>query len=163
MSETAVLESQPVEMEVSRGPLVNLTSEERAEYKKTGELPTTKKEAPSPSAEPGESAPPKSQEPKHEPKPKQTAEERIAQLESTIEKIKKGAGIEKPKAEPTAPAKSQPVASAKPTPDDKNPDGTPKYSTHESWEDAVIEWKLDQREAERATKAQETARMAALN
>lgn len=128
--ETAVLESSaPVEapvMEVSRGPLVNLTPEQRAEYKTTGVLPTPKTEeaAPSSDAEPtgeakpaGDSeTPPVQEKPKAEPK-KQTAAERIAELKATIAKIEKGAGIKteaesspvkpEPKLQPTQPQNYQ--------------------------------------------------------
>jgi hypothetical protein len=103
------------EIQIERGALVNLTPEQRTEFRKTGNLPTPpKKEAPAPSPEPksedqSESAAEadaaiskQEHTDKGKPKPKPSAEERIAQLEATIEKIRKGAGIER-KADP-APA-----------------------------------------------------------
>jgi len=107
------------EFDHSRGALVDLSPEQRSEYKKTGVLPKapepkkTEEVAP-PQPEPkGESAaeaePAKGKQEHTEKQPKKpTAEERIAQLEATIEKIRKGAGIER-KAEP-APAPVEPKA-----------------------------------------------------
>jgi hypothetical protein len=165
MSETATLESSTIEapMEVSRGPLVNLTPDQRKDFRTTGTLP--KSEVAATSLEtPGESGTPKRQDkPKNEPKPKQTAEERIAELERSIAYIKKGAGLDKPKAD-SMPAKSEvPDLSAKPTPDDKNADGTPKWKTLEEYEDAVLDWKFEQREAKKAEAAAEAARLEDLN
>lgn len=175
--ETAVLESSATEvavpatppvMEVSRGPLVDLTPEQRKDYKATGNLPTAvKKEESAPSPAPGESGTPKQQEaPKAEPKPKQTAEERIAQLESTIEKIRKGSGLDKPKAETPEPAKpvvQQQATRPKPTAEDKNDDGTFKYGTHEEFSEALLDWKWEQREAEKAAASQANAQTKALD
>jgi len=156
---TEVLESSAIEatpppiMEVERGPLVNLTPEQRADYRKTGELPTApKNEESATSSAQGVTEPPKQQgKPKEAPNTKQTAEERIAQLEATIEKISKGAGIErKPKAESTPAIESKLPLSAKPTPDDKKSDGTSKFSTHEDYIEALTDWKWEQRESEKA-------------
>ena len=171
MSEaTAVLESSAIEvvkvsppvMEVSRGPLVDLTPEQRKEYKTTGNLPKPAASAPAPAQ--GESeTPPKQVVPA---KPKPSAEERIAQLESTIEKIKTGAGLNKPKAEEPAPAKSvvaPQFTGPKPADTDKNPDGTFKYTTLEELTDAKLEWTLEQREAKKASEAREAAQTSALD
>lgn len=146
-------------MEASRGPLVNLTVEQRKEFRTTGTLPKAES-APATSVS-GESEAPKQQEkPKSEPKPKkdQTAEERIAQLESTIERIKAGAGLTKPKAEITAPAKSEPAAqsSKRPTAEDKKPNGSDKFQTFEELEEAVLDWKLEQRDIAKAEKDRQT-------
>ena len=181
IEETAVQESSaaevPVipEMEVSRGPLVNLTPEQRKEYKDTGILPTSKAEESTTSSEPsaseaepaGEPETPSTKQEKPKSKPKQTAEERIAQLESTIEKIKKGAGLEKPQAE-SAPAKIEtkpaPVQTRqKPTPDDKNADGTDKYSTHDEYLEDFFDWKAEQKWAAKQAEEQQTAHAKALN
>jgi hypothetical protein len=168
MSETAVLESSPTEvpaMEVDRGPLVNLNPEQRQQYRKTGELP---KEAPAPSSEPNVAKPAAESEAakqQEKPKAKPTAEERIAQLESTIEKIKAKSGLDKPKAE-SEPAKSEakPIVQAKrPTPEDTKADGTPKFATSADYEDALLDWKLEQREATKAATAQQEAHSKLLN
>lgn len=165
MSEaTAVLESSAIEappvMEVSRGPLVDLTPEQRKDYKTTGNLPKPAESAPAPAQ--GESeTPPKQVVP---PKPKPSAEERIAQLESTIEKIKTGAGLNKPKAEEPGPAK--PVVqqqSNRPSDTDKNPDGTFKYATLDELTEARLEWMLEQREAKRAIDERQNADIKTLN
>lgn len=157
---------EAVVMEASRGPLVNLTVEQRKEFRTTGTLPKAES-APATSVS-GESEAPKQQEkPKSEPK-SMTAAERIAQIEAkmakdaeTIEKIRTGAGL-KPKAEPTAPAKSEPV-SAKPTPEDKNKDGTDRFATHEEYVEALVDWKSEQRDIAKAEKAQQDASNKALN
>jgi hypothetical protein len=122
MSEETIVEAAPSvaepEIEVARGPLVTLTPEQRSEYKKTGNLPVPpKKEEQAPPEPKGESAaesdPATGKQEHTEKKAKPTAEERIAQLESTIEKIRKGAGIER-KADP-APA-PEPKAEQRPAP-----------------------------------------------
>lgn len=163
MSEqSAVLESAPTEvipeMEVSRGPLVNLSKDERKEYGKTGILPIKEASATSPAT--GDSETPKQQEkPRAEQKRGQTAQERIAELKLTIERIEKGAGLDsKPKAE-SAPATPEHVEQTrtKPTPEDKNSDGSDKYPTHEDYIEGVVEWNVEKREAGKAAKAQEKA------
>lgn len=169
-TESAVLEATaspetPI-MDVSRGPLVNLTVEQRKEFRTTGTLPKADS-ATAPVKVEGESEAPRQQEkPKSEPKPRQTAEERIAEIrekaERTIEQIRAGAGLNKPKAETPAPAKSEPV-SAKPTPEDKNADGTDKFATHEEYIEALVDWKSEQRESAKSEKLQKDAADKALN
>jgi hypothetical protein len=170
MSEqTAVQESSttPV-MEVERGALVNLTPEQRSEYKLTGELPTPKKEEAATSSESetakpaGEAEALKNQQEKPV-KAKQTAEERIAQLESTIEKIRKGSGSVKPKAEAAPAPEQNTVNRTKPKPDAKNTDGTPKYDTYEEYTLDLTDWRWEQREAEKAAKEQQSAQAKSLN
>lgn len=185
MSEqAAVLESSPspVVMEIERGPLVNLTSEERTEFRKTGELPKTQAkpevEESAPSSEPkpengeakpaGDSEPPKAQEKSKAAKPKdQTAEERISQLEATIEKIRKDAGLNKPKAD-SAPAKPEAVEQQpeftrpKPKPEGNGPDGKP-YETYEDYIDDLTDWKGEQREAKNQREAAQQAQAKEFN
>jgi hypothetical protein len=167
--ETAVQESSAIQeapvVEVERGPLVNLTSDQRAEFRRTGELPEAPKKeesAPSSEAKPeaeSSTAPEAEKKQQEKPaKPKQTAEERIAQLEATIEKIKKGAGIEKAKhVEPPTTKVEQPTR-PKPTADDKNEDGSPKYGSYEDFVEDLADWKAEQRwaakESEQAKNAQ---------
>jgi hypothetical protein len=163
-------------MEVERGPLVNLTSDQRAEFRKTGELPTPKTEdaAPSPEAEPKAETVPASEaektqqeKPAKAEKPKQTAEDRIAQLEATIEKIRKGAGLkEAQKVEPPATKVEQveqQFTRPKPTPEDKNPDGTPKFSVYEDYIEDLADWKSEQREAKRDKEQAQQAQTRELN
>jgi hypothetical protein len=170
-NETVVAaESSPAPvMDVSRGPLVDITHEQRAEFRKTGELPKvepkkTEEAAPSSEAKPEEAeakpagdseTPEKKQE---IPKPKkQTAEERIAQLEATIEKIRKGKESKETPAAPS-PAKPEPVqqkpSQEEPTPDDKNADGTPKYKTYEEYTKALARWEIRQELAEQKREQQ---------
>ncbi len=148
------------DMDVSRGPLVDITPEQRAEFRKTGNLPEPpKKEEAAPSsdaktevkAEPvGESETPEKTQELPKPKPKQTAEERIAQLEATIEKIRKGKGIEtKAESSPAPkpqPVQQQPPTRPKPTAEDKKEDGTPKFETYEDFVEDLADWKSEQRE-----------------
>ena len=95
------------EFDHARGALVDLSPEQRTEYRKTGEIPTPKPEAPAapksetqPEADAGE-------KPQEHKKGKLSAEERIAQLEATIGKIRKDAGIER-KVEPAATPEAKP-------------------------------------------------------
>ena len=173
MSEAAavVVESQPT-MDVSRGPLVDITPEQRAEFRKTGDLPKAppKIEEAAPSSEPkpeegeakpaGDSEPPKVQEKKKA----KTADERIAELEATIEKIRKGAGKEtkadpSPAPEPPKPEYTRP----KPTADDKDKDGDPKYKTYEDFVEDLADWKGEQRDAKNQREQQEQAQAKAFN
>lgn len=183
MSEqAAVAESTPaVEavMDVSRGPLVDITPEQRAEFRKTGELPTKelpKKEEAAPSSESkpvegeakpaGESETPESKQEIPKRGKTQTAEERILQLEATIEKIRKGKGIETPKAESTPAPKlvqQQPPTRPKPTSEDKKEDGTPKFQTYEDFVEDLADWKSEQREVSNKRLQAETEQAKALN
>jgi|SRR6185437_7553404 len=169
MSEAAavVAESQPAvevpAMDVSRGPLVDITAEQRAEFRKTGELPKPKTEEAAASSEPkpeegeakpaGDSEPPKKTQENTDRKSKaKTAEDRIAELEATIEKIRKGAGKETPKVE-SSPTKPEPKPAQQspekePTPEDQNADGTPKFKTYEEFTKALARYEARQERAE---------------
>ena len=172
-------------VEVDRGPLVSLTADQRTEFRRTGELP----EAPKPKTEAAasssdkrtapEAGKPKQEHTEHkaeQPKAKLSAEERIAQLESTIEKIRKGAGLDKtPKAE-SSPAsveqarpiqqqpQPQPQIPQEPTIEDKNVDGTLKYKTYEEFTRALARWEVNlaiaAQEQQRAQQTQATAAQA---
>ncbi len=166
-------------MDVSRGPLVDITPEQRAEFRKTGNLPElpkkTEEAAPSSESKPvegeakpaGESETPEKQQELPKPKPKQTAEERIAQLEATIEKIRKGSEHKKPQAETPAPAKPEPIQQpptrTKPTAEDKDRDGKPKYETYEDFVEDLTDWKAEQREAKNQREQREQAQANATN
>jgi hypothetical protein len=92
---------------------------------------------------------------------------KIAQLETTIDKIEQG---QKRKTEPAPVARvapQQPMQQAqgqrpKPTIADTNPDGTPKYSDWESFNEDLIDWKADQKVADYERKQQERAQYAQL-
>lgn len=158
------------DMDVSRGPLVDITPEQRAEFRKTGNLPEQpKKEEAAASSEPekvqakpaGESETPQAQE---KPKPKQTAAERIAELKATIAKIEKGAGIkteaESSPAKPEPKPVQQPQSDKEPTAEDLNLDGTPKFKTYEEFTKALARYEARQERAEwqREQQAKEEAK-----
>ena len=101
---------------LQEGPMVGWTRQQRNEFRNTGKMPESKPKAdPAPAGKPSEASAESAAdsetaqqqehtEPHAASKPKQTAEERIAQLEATIEKIRKGAGLErtaKPESSPT--------------------------------------------------------------
>jgi hypothetical protein len=171
--------ANPPVMEVNLGPLVNLTSDERREFRRTGILPAPpkSKEAAASSSETkplqakvessGESDPPKQQENAgHKSKP--TAEERIQQLEATIEKIRKGAGLkETQQRAESSPAKPQTAEqqpnSQEPTPEDTNADGTPKYKDYEAYTKALARWEVRQELAEQRRQEEHNAQMRELN
>lgn len=169
-SSPAEVETPVAEADLSRGPLVDLTSDQRAEFRRTGNLPEPPKKAEAKSEPDTESEPaaeadePQEQESKPKTKPKQNAQERIAQLKRTIEKIEAGAGI-KPelkqeakselRREPVAP---QPVQFTRPRPttEDRKPDGKPAYETYEEFVEDLADWKAEQRiAAERRTQAEQ--------
>lgn len=151
---------------------------EYATWRVSGDLPEKPKAGPAPA--PSETRPASeaetTQETRVQPKPKPTAEERIAQLESTIEKIRKGAGLETKKAEPSPAPVEQPKPQLvqqqqptrpKPTPEDKNSDGTPKFKIYEDYIEELADWKAEQRmEAQsraQAARAQQQALQAQLD
>jgi hypothetical protein len=169
--ETAVQESSPVEVEdVFQGK--NVSMAEFSKYRTDGELPArfkpieTEEAASSSDAETeveaetaGDSETPETKQELPKPKPKQTAEERIAQLEATIEKIRKGKGIETPAASSPAPKpvqQQQPGTRSKPTAEDKKDDGTPKFQTYEDFVEDLADWKSEQREVAKERLQRET-------
>ena len=174
---TAVLESSP-EMEVSRGPLVNLTHEQRTEFRTTGELPKTQpkpktEESASSSETPkvesaGGSETPDKQE--HvERKPQQTAVERIAELKATIARIEKRAGIKTEEAESsTAKPEAKPqvvepqYTRPKPKPEGNGPDGKP-YATYEDYIEDLSDWKGEQRDAKNQRESKQQAQAKEFN
>ena len=123
-------------------------------WRETGEISDkSPKEESTPSKESetaGESETPQSTQEKPTTKPKQTAEERIAQLEATIEKIRKGAGKETPKVEssPTKPEPPAPQADNEPTAEDVNADGSPRFKTYEEFTKALARYEARQERAE---------------
>lgn len=162
MAETTVAESSPAEAtDVFGGKEVSMA--EFSTYRQSGELPARFKpetadsgtdDAPEKTADDSESAPdsdPDNQEQPPKGKVKsQTAEQRIAQLESTIEKIRKGAGLERktevaPVSQPTP--QPQQFTRAKPTPEGNGPDGKP-YASYEDYVFDAGRWAAEQVQAE---------------
>ncbi len=170
--------SAPV-MDISRGPLVDLTPEQRTEFRATGNLPTppktedtassdtekepnTEAKAKEPEAGDTESQTKKPQETAEKKSYRNlTAEQRIKQmaddkkrLQEEIQALKsKPTDEPKPKTEP-----ANPEQSTKPKIDDKKDDGTPKYAEYEDYIEALSEWKTEERlakvESERAQQEQ---------
>jgi hypothetical protein len=89
---------------------------------------------------------------------------KIAQLEATKEKIERRAGIKrKTEVASVTPAQNaeEPVTRAKPTAEDKDKDGNPKYTTYEDFVEDLADWKAEQRQAKwEAQQAQRKAQEA---
>jgi hypothetical protein len=112
MEQTVAAASSPAEVQDTFNG-ENLTFEEFSRYRKDGTVPERFKPAETPEADPASAEPPESSEgeqpesasdsepdiKQEPPKKGKSAEDRIAQLEATIEKIRKGAGLER-KTEP---------------------------------------------------------------
>lgn len=178
--QTAVAESSSAPaMEVDRGPLVNLTGEQRAEFRRTGELPPSPKIEESASSDTGTDqtsedkpqgeaktagdteAPKKSQE---QSRRKPGAEHRIGELTSENKRLKAEletlktpkAASEQPK--PQVQHVQQQTPRQKPTAEDKAEDGNLKYQTYEDFVEDLADWKAEQRlaaaERDRTTRAQ---------
>ena len=153
--------------------LGKLTEEQWLAYEKTGELPGSKK-----SKEPKEektseetTAPPeegkaaetddKSSESSPEPnqqerKKPSESEKRIKELLGKVKELEDENGKLKPRANRKPEAKTR----LKPTMEDKNADGTPKYPAtnagFEKYTDDVIEWREQERDSKKATERAET-------
>jgi hypothetical protein len=155
----------------SQAALDSMTPTQRAEWKATGELPA--KSADSATAVKPESAPaPDAGKDKQEPSPgtkefspaekrirqlhaeSKAANERAARLERELNELRTA----KPevKAAPAAEEKKEPTFTRpRPTAQDIKPDGTPKYSDYDEYSDALMDWKLEQREAANAAREAE--------
>lgn len=160
MSEQTILAESstatPV-MEVERGPLVNLTSDERAEFRRTGELPEPPKKdeepAPSITEHAGEAESPKKTQEKSDKGRAPGAEKRIGEVISENKRLKaeledlKKPKAEAPKTETAPPPKVEPPQAGrkKPTAEDKDKDGKPRYSTYEDFVEDLADWKAEQR------------------
>lgn len=176
-AESAASSAAPL-VEVDRGPLVNLTSDQRAEFRRTGELPEpAKQEQPKTeeSATSAEETPNSEQEetPKGETQPdpqkksqesrrKPDAEHRIKQLTDETKRLK--AELETLKSKPTdqpkpvEQPKSEPqYTRPKPTAEDKDKDGNPKYTTYEDFVEDLADWKAEQRLATQQREQQQQA------
>lgn len=171
MADQAVaVESQPTPMDVSSGPLVNITPEQRQEFRKTGELPGTTKETPKKPEESAPSDPPKEAEADAgDPPPPKTEQERserdkaksAKRFNDLLEENKRlKADLEtrkpsEPKPEPKAEV-APPPTRPKPTVDEKNPDGTPKYKEYEDYIEELADWKAEQREVKAKREAEQS-------
>lgn len=172
--ETTVVETQAPSspaMEVSRGPLVNLTPDQRTEFRKTGELPTaeppkTEEAAPSTDIEPDVDGTtqveekPAQETPKPQDRRKPDAEARIKQLTDDRKRLQ--AELDALKAPKPEVQKEQPKPEAqytrpKPTAEDKDDKGEPKYSTYEDFVEDLADWKGEQRDAKNQRESQQQA------
>ena len=156
--------SAPV-MEVDRGPLVNLTSDQRAEFRRTGDLPAQPKTEEAATSDPGKDqtseATPEGEaktaadtdtaKKPQEQRRKPGYEHRIGELTSEVKRLKAELETlkipkpaEQPKPQPKVEAPQQ-AARPKPTAEDKKPDGTLKYSTYEDFVEELADWKAEQR------------------
>ena len=196
--ETVVAESSPVVVEapavpakptvdpLQEGPMVTWTREQRNEFRATGKTPETQpkaapapakqsSEAPAESAAASEAAKQQENTEAHrQAKPKQTAEERIAQLEATIEKIRKGAGIDRtqqhadsstanPEPKPKPVEAPQPIYTRpKPKPEGMNQDGKP-YESYEEYVEDLADWSGEQKLAKWQRDQQQQAMAKELN
>jgi hypothetical protein len=165
-TQTVEAVASPAVMEASRGPVVNMTPEQRTEWRKTGNLPEPPKtEAPAASTEEPQETTKVETEVKPEPtKPqerrKPDAEQRIKQLTDRIKELegaqkpaKVETPVEQPKAEPQ-------YTRSKPTVDDKDGD-KPKYATYEDFVEDLSDWKAEQRIASSEKKRQQEAQQQA--
>lgn len=154
--ETAAASSPAEEADVFNGENVSLA--DFSKFRETGEVPARFKSTDNAESEPAEEiaegkepeTEPASEPGKQQEKGKlkhQTADERIAQLEATIDKIKRGAGIERKAEVATVTDKPQPHTRTKPTAEDKKADGTLKYETYEDFVEDLADWKAEQRQS----------------
>lgn len=170
----AVTSPAPV-MEASRGAVVDLTPEQRTDWRKTGELPTTAKQetpikedaAPSndenppvegtPSGDEKPTVEAKKPQEKSKPYARPDAEQRIKQLTDRIKQLEtaqKPAQVEAPP--PVQPKQEAPQTRQKPTAEDKDGD-KPKYATYEDFVEDLADWKAEQRIAAQQREQQQQA------
>lgn len=158
------MDEQTVIAESSSAPVVESFEIPRsgtsdyADWRVSGKLPEAKPKTEEAASSTVEETTQTKQQETAPPKPKaKTAEQRIAELESTIEKIRKGANLETKKPESSSASDPKPAAPQhtrpKPTSEDKTADGKPKYSTYEDFVEELADWKAEQREAARDKEA----------
>jgi len=167
MAESTIVTAEPSTapvVDITRGPLVDMTGDQRAEFRRTGELPEPpkKQEEAATSAETkvetGEAtAPKKPQETRRKP----DAEHRIGELTAETKRLKAELeAMRTPK--PAEAVKSAPVQQpapqqtrTKPTAEDKGQDGKPKYETYEDFVEDLADWKAEQRWSNQQREAQQ--------
>lgn len=155
-------DSSSAEVDVFNGQ--QPTMAEFSHYRETGELPERFKPA-----ETAESAPADAQEeteapeveetetePESEPEEAQeqpkkgsAAEKRIKQLLADKKELERQLAASKPTQADSSPAQaSEPATRQKPTAEDKDKDGKPKYETYEDFVEDLADWKSEQRQAQ---------------
>lgn len=172
MSETTQAASSPAEIvDVFHGQEVSLS--EFNKYRSDGEVPerfksTDQKADPEPADDPKETDKTEGEDP--EPGPDSDPDEAQEQVpEKTAKRIKQllaernearrqleAATTAKTDVKPQE--SSTPQTRTKPTPEDKNADGTPKYKAYEDYVEELADWKAEQRIAtERRAQAEQNA------
>lgn len=183
--QAVVAEPSTATVETPEAPvkLTDLSSEQRAEWRKTGALPAkpkvetaaspdTPKAATSeakpeeaeaetePASEPGEST----QEPKEKHSRAPGAEKRIAELIAKNKELEKLVAARVPAPEKAPEKKAEAKVGQKPTPEDLDDSGKPKFATYEDFVEALSDWKAEGRvaafkaESEKAAKDAEVAK-----
>lgn len=178
-------EPSPAAVETPEAPvqLKDLSTEQHAEWRKTGLLPEkpkaekpaspdTPKAATSeakpeeaeaetePASEPGEST----QEPEEKHSRAPGAEKRIKELLAKNKKLEEQMAARVPASEKPIEKKAEAKASPKPTPEDLDDSGKAKYATYEDFVEALSDWKSEGRiqafkaETEKAAKDAEVAK-----
>lgn len=128
---------------------------EYAQWRATGELPEKpqpKKAAPAAADErTSDSSAPEAEPQQEKPKPrrKPDAEARIKALTDEIKALRgqmeRGRPTQTQAESSPARPQQQPGPRNKPTPEDKTPDGRPKYSSYEDYVEDLADWKAEQR------------------
>ena len=160
-----MIENEATTFETPADEVETLTGDQRAEWLKSGELPSDKpKEEPPKIEQPKAEEKPEAEQsrfqqpPKAEKKPGQMGyrelRDRVADLERQLEERR--AERAEPKAEPPKTEKLEQLR-AKPSPSDKNDKGTAKYATYEEYLEDLADWKAEQKIADLEKKMAEEA------
>lgn len=175
-NETVVAGSSPAEVEDVFGGQ-NVSMSEFSEYRKSGELPArfkpeeestndTPEETVESATEEVETESESESDDAQETPPKGSgAEKRIKQLlaekKDLQRKLEQAAKKDVVPESSPAPAAQQQLTRPKPTPEDKKPDGSPKYATYEDYVEELADFKAEQRWAaaqrEQVVQAQQKA------
>ena len=154
MSEETQAASSPAEVDVFQGQQPSLA--EYNQYRQSGELPERFKPTaePAPADAPEETEAPEGDEPETEPdsEPEEIQESKGSGAEKCIKQLlAKTKELERKLAEKqdvkpeSSPALEIPQARTKPTANDTDKDGKPKYSTYEDFVEDLADWKAEQR------------------
>jgi hypothetical protein len=155
MPEETQAVSSPAEVEdVFKGQHVSLS--EFSKYRQDGELPARFKPAAEsePADTPEETETSEGDEPESEPEsdpeetqepPQKGAEKRIKQLLAKIKELERKPAEKQDVKTESSPEPAPQYTRTKPTAEDKNQDGTPKFNTYEDFVEELADWKAEQR------------------
>ena len=161
--ETAVAESSSASV-VENLEIPRSGTPDYAEWRVSGKLPDPKPKTEETAssdtlteetADAGEATAPQKKQEKRRP----DAESRIAELIAENKRLKaerEAKPAEAAKPEPKA-EKAQQYTRPRPTPEDKNSDGTPKYATYEDFSEELADWKYEQRRTSEQREQQQQA------